>query len=139
MDPFVTEELIIRMQIALSRTNEKKIDDFAKITVGENLEINFMQQIVVKDGQTIKLSPKEVELLRILIQNNGKVVPQETLIQQVWPDSRGDQGKLRVHISRLRQKLELDAHYPRYLQTAYGHGYRFILIHPDKKRFLTYG
>ena len=78
-------------------------------------------------GEQVQLPLKEFELLELLLQNAGRVVTRETLIDRVWgTDYVGDTKTLDVHIKRLRQKLEPDPSHPRLIVTVRGLGYKFI-------------
>lgn len=90
----------------------------------EHLELNFRRPALTVDGDLVALTRKEGELLGLLVQNAGEIVPREVLLQQVWGYSKDIRTRtLDVHIRRLRKKL---ANYgDQYIETIFGVGYRF--------------
>ena len=79
------------------------------------------------DNQTLKLTRKEYELLRLLTRNAGKVLTHDFLLREIWGPAQADQAQyLRVHIGNLRQKLRDDPARPVFILTEPGVGYRFI-------------
>ncbi len=82
-----------------------------------------------KNGQLIELSKTEQRLLRILVENRGRVLPRETLLERVWPDGAQfvEENSLSVTAKRLRDKLEDSPSKPRFLKTVYGIGYTWAV------------
>ncbi|MCI8807282.1 MAG: response regulator transcription factor [Oscillospiraceae bacterium] len=82
-----------------------------------------------KNGQLIELSKTEQRLLRILVENRGRVLPRETLLERVWPDGAQyvEENALSVTVKRLRNKLEDAPSRPRFLKTVYGIGYTWAV------------
>ena len=82
-----------------------------------------------KNGQLIELSKTEQRLLRILVENRGRVLPRETLLERVWPDGAQfvEENSLSVTVKRLRDKLEDSPSKPRFLKTVYGIGYTWAM------------
>lgn len=77
-------------------------------------------------GESVRLTPKEFELLRYLVANEGKTLPHRRLLQAVWGPDYGDETEyLRVFINQLRKKIEPEPGRPRYIQTEPWIGYRF--------------
>ena len=90
------------------------------------MELDFDRQRVTKAGQVIDLAPKEFGLLHALLQNKGRVVTRQLLLDRVWGyDFYGDQQTVNVHIRWLREKVEDDPSDPRRISTVWGVGYRF--------------
>ncbi|MGH9357588.1 MAG: winged helix-turn-helix domain-containing protein, partial [Terriglobia bacterium] len=88
--------------------------------------IDFERRTVEVRGRAIRLTPKEFDLLRLLVANQGKAVPHRSLLQAVWGPDYGEETEyLRVFINQLRKKLEGDPHRPRYIRTEPWVGYRF--------------
>jgi two-component system KDP operon response regulator KdpE len=83
----------------------------------------LVRRIVKLHDNEVRLSPKEYELLRVLVQNAGKVLTHGFLIKQLWTDMT-DPQYLRVYVRQLRQKIEDDPEQPKYLLTETGIGYR---------------
>ena len=82
-----------------------------------------MRRIVRIGDKDVKLSPKEYDLLRLLVQHAGKVLTHKFLLQHLW-DEPTDTQYLRVYVRQLRRKIEADPERPRYLLTETGVGYR---------------
>ncbi len=82
-----------------------------------------------KNGQLIELSKTEQRLLRTLVENRGRVLPRETLLERVWPDGAQyvEENALSVTVKRLRDKLEDAPSRPRFLKTVYGIGYTWAV------------
>jgi DNA-binding response OmpR family regulator len=90
----------------------------------QHLAVNFREQVVLLDGQPVKLRKKEYALLALLVEFAGQVVPRETLLLRVWGYTNAVRTRtLDVHIRRLRSKLKPYA--DRYIETVFGVGYRF--------------
>ena len=92
----------------------------------EYLTFNPVDRRVMIDGELVKLTPTEYNLLALLIKNTGRVLPYRSLLEQVWGwEYIDDVDYLRVYIWHLRRKLEPDPKNPRYVLTEHGVGYRF--------------
>ena len=79
------------------------------------------------DGSAVRLTPTEWHVLEVLVRNQGKLVEQRTLLQEVWgPAYETETNYLRVYLAQLRRKLEPDPAHPRHLLTEPGLGYRFV-------------
>lgn len=97
--------------------------DITEFSQGE-LHIDFRRRKVSVSGEEVHLTPTEYELLRVMIQHAGQVLLHGDLLSRVWGEEyRNDLAILRVNISRLRQKLEVDARQPNYILTVPGVGY----------------
>ena len=96
------------------------------ILVGE-LEIDVPNRSVLLAGERVKLSPHEFDLLRVLAQNEGKLLTHRALLREVWgPSYQAEAHYLHVYVSNLRRKLEPDPASPRYVLTEPGAGYRLV-------------
>jgi two-component system, OmpR family, response regulator RegX3 len=123
--PFSAAELVARLRAVLRRTAEPPPTDEQVLEVGE-VRVDLDRRLVTRNGQPVDLTVKEFELLRLLVENAGKVVRRETLMNQVWdPNWWGSTKTLDVHVSSLRKKLGDDPASPRYLHTLRGVGFRF--------------
>jgi two-component system KDP operon response regulator KdpE len=120
--PFGMDELFARMRAAMRHQLQEQGEP-PLFQVGE-LSVDLVRRIVKLRDQEIKLSPKEYDLLRLLIAHAGKVLTHRFLIQQLWAEPT-DPQYLRVYVRQLRQKLELDPERPQYIRTEIGVGYRF--------------
>jgi two-component system, OmpR family, KDP operon response regulator KdpE len=119
--PFGMDELLARMRAAL-RHQLQTHGERPIFRVGE-LSVDLVRRIVKLGDKEIKLSPKEYELLRILVQHAGKVLTHKFLLNQLWSDLT-DAQYLRVYVRQLRQKIEADPERPHYILTETGIGYR---------------
>lgn len=124
--PFSPRELVARVKAVLRRMEgdkgkEKKNE---RITV-QDLTIDLARHEVLVHNEPVSLTFKEFELLRLLMQNSGRVLTRDVLLDQVWNyDFSGDTRIVDVHISRLRDKIEIDPKNPKYIETVRGVGYR---------------
>lgn len=119
--PFGMKELVARIRVALrhklQQQGEKPI-----FQTGE-LSVDLVKRIVKLGDKEIKLSPKEYDILRVLVQHAGKVLTHQHLLNQVWGGSN-DVQYLRVYVRQLRQKIERTPDQPQYITTETGVGYR---------------
>src|SRR5687768_15713598 len=83
-------------------------------------------RILLKDGETVRLTPKAFETLLVLVQHGVQVVEKEQLLKEVWPDSFVEEGSLSQNIHELRKALGDDSSEPRYIETIPKRGYRFV-------------
>jgi two-component system KDP operon response regulator KdpE len=119
--PFGMDELLARMRAALR--HQLQIHGERPIFRVGDLSVDLVRRIVKVGDKEIKLSPKEYELLRILVQHAGKVLTHRYLLSQLWSDLT-DAQYLRVYVRQLRQKIETDPERPQYILTETGVGYR---------------
>lgn len=121
--PFGSEELMARIRAALRRAAPAEaLPPF----VSGDLKIDFEKRSVLVKGAPVRLTPKEFELLRHLVANQGKAQSHRRLLQAVWGPDYGEETEyLRVFINQLRKKIEPDPRHPRYIHTEPWVGYRF--------------
>jgi phosphate regulon transcriptional regulator PhoB len=123
--PFSVREVLARIRAVLRRSGNRADSDAEEIHV-EHLTINFAKHAVTVDGRPITLSPKEFDLLKILIKNRGRVMTRDLLLDRVWgEDAFVEPRTVDVHIRWLREKIEQDPSHPVLIQTVRGAGYRF--------------
>jgi two-component system, OmpR family, KDP operon response regulator KdpE len=121
--PFGMGELLARIRAALRHRLQAEVDEPVFRSAG--LTVDLTRRIVTVDGREVKLTPKEYDLLRVLVTHAGKVITHQHLLREVWgPGSVHETHYLRVYIGQLRQKLEPDPAQPRYILTEPGVGYR---------------
>jgi two-component system KDP operon response regulator KdpE len=119
--PFGMDELLARMRAALR--HQLQVHGERPIFRVGDLSVDLVRRIV-KIGETeVKLSPKEYDLLRLLVQHAGKVLTHRFLLGELW-DNQTDAQYLRVYIRQVRQKIESDPEQPHYILTETGIGYR---------------
>ncbi|HDQ73135.1 MAG TPA: response regulator transcription factor [Chloroflexi bacterium] len=123
--PFSPRELLARIQRVLRRIGDFSYTLAPAICVDERLIVNFAAQQAIVEGISIELTPTETKILYILMQNAGRVVSTDFFLRRLWPLDQAFEETLRVHIHRLRQKIELEPGKPRYVVTERGTGYRF--------------
>ncbi|MBA2725288.1 MAG: response regulator transcription factor [Actinobacteria bacterium] len=123
--PFNTRELIARIRAVMRRV-AKEAPTPGRVLEGAGVRLDPDRFEVTVRGEEIHLPRKEFELLEILMENAGRVLTRETLIDQIWgPDYFGDTRTLDVHIKRLRAKFEPTPREPKHLITIRGLGYKF--------------
>jgi two-component system, OmpR family, KDP operon response regulator KdpE len=119
--PFGMDELLARMRAAL-RHQLQTHGERPVFRVGD-LSVDLVRRIVKVGDKDVKLSPKEYDLLRVLVQHAGKVLTHKLLLGELWDDLT-DAQYLRVYVRQLRQKIEADPEQPQYILTETGIGYR---------------
>jgi two-component system KDP operon response regulator KdpE len=124
--PFGMDELLARMRAAL-RHQLQTHGERPVFRLGD-LSVDLVRRIVKVGTREVKLSPKEYDLLRVLVQHAGKVLTHKFLLGELWDDLT-DAQYLRVYVRQLRQKIEGDPEQPQYILTETGIGYR--LRSPD--------
>jgi two-component system KDP operon response regulator KdpE len=122
--PFGTEELIARLRAALRRAARGAPDE--PVLRAEGLELDLAAHQVTVNGEVVHLTPTEYELLRVLMQNRGRLMTHRAVLREVWgPGYEDDTQVLRVHVANLRRKIEPAPSSPRHVLTDPGIGYRF--------------
>ena len=119
--PFGMNELVARIRVALRHRLQTQGEK--PVFQTGDLSVDLVRRIVKVEGKEVKLSPKEYEILRVLVQHAGKVLTHRFLLEQVW-DGLTDVQYLRVYVRQLRQKIETAPDQPRYILTETGVGYR---------------
>jgi two-component system KDP operon response regulator KdpE len=119
--PFGTDELLARMRAALR--HQLQVHGERPIFRVGDLSVDLVRRVVKVGIEVVKLSPKEYELLRVLVQHAGKVLTHRFLLGELW-DPLTDAQYLRVYVRQLRQKIEADPERPQYILTETGIGYR---------------
>ena len=122
--PFSISELTARLRAHLRR--HRRLESPSRHLTFGDLMIDLNSQRVVRDGETVQLSPTEFRLLAYLAANAGRVVPHAELIQQLWgPDGARLGPYLKIYVRRLRQKIEPDPAHPQFVHSRHGAGYLF--------------
>ena len=131
--PLNMDELLARVRAVLRRARFREDERVLSttMTIGP-LTIDFGQRQVMLSEQKVVLTPTEYRLLAFLARHSGRIVLQDTLLEQVWGNEYvGEHHLLQVNINRLRHKLEADPAHPRYLLTEPGIGY-MLAPHPEE-------
>jgi two-component system, OmpR family, KDP operon response regulator KdpE len=119
--PFGTDELLARMRAALR--HQLQVQGERPIFHVGDLSVDLVRRIVKLGEREVKLSPKEYDLLRLLVAHAGKVLTHKFLLRELWDDLT-DAQYLRVYVRQLRQKIEANPERPQYILTETGIGYR---------------
>lgn len=124
--PFSPRELIARVRAVLRRSSgEESAETKKQVLKVRDLMLDSEKHLVTLNGRELDLPPKEFELLRILMENPGRVLTREYLLETIWGyEYIGETRTVDVHIRRLRQKIEPDPSQPVYIETVHGFGYR---------------
>lgn len=121
--PFGIEELLARLRAVLRRAAPP---GGPLVDLGDLL-VDLDKRLVTVRGEPVALTPTEFELLRLFVQNEGKLLTHPAILRDVWgPNYRTESNYLHVYVSQLRRKIEADPTRPRYLLTESGAGYRFV-------------
>ena len=119
--PFGMDELLARMRAALR--HQLQAQGERPVFQAGDLCVDLVRRIVKVGDREVKLSPKEYDLLRLLVQHAGKVLTHRFLLKELW-DEPTDTQYLRVYVRQLRRKIEADPERPQYILTDTGIGYR---------------
>ena len=125
--PFNPLEVMARVNAQIRRNNnlisaEKKV---STITIGDVTLDTYNVQVIVRDKE-IELTSIEYGILKLLMENAGRILTKNQIFEAVWNEQfLGGDNTIMVHISRLRDKIELDSRNPVYLKTVRGLGYKF--------------
>ncbi len=124
--PFDHLELLARLRALVRRAAGPSAGSEAAFVRGE-FSLDFTTHEVRVGDEVVRLTSTEYRLLEELVRHAGKILPHQVLLERVWgPEWVADPSYLKVYIRRLRQKLGDDAEAPRYIQTEWGIGYRFL-------------
>jgi DNA-binding response OmpR family regulator len=128
--PFDLRELEARVTAVLSRMPSLDYASEPVVKIDDHLQIDFAHNRLTVGSRAFSLTPTESILLHVLLRNAGRVVENRMLIARVWPSEDVFEDTLRVHMHRLRRKLEADSHHPHYIRTERGIGYMFTIRPP---------
>ena len=125
--PFRLAELQARVRALLRRSGDTSAAPGTSVLAASGVEVDLGARRVTVDGEEVELTPKEYELLVLLLRNAGTVVSRERAMDEVWddPEMVGGSKTLDVHVSSLRRKLGDDPAAPRHVATVRGVGFRF--------------
>ena len=119
--PFGLEELLARMRAALRHRLQQQGE--RPIYRSGDLSVDLVRRVVTVHDKEVKLSPREYDVLHLLVMNAGKVLTHKYILDEIW-GSEGDIQYLRIYIRALRQKLEDEPERPKHILTEQGVGYR---------------
>ena len=121
--PFGMNELVARLRVALRHRLQVQ-GESPLFQVGD-LSVDLVKRVVKVRGEELKLTPKEYDILRLLVQHSGRVLTHRFILDKVWGEVT-DVQYLRVYVRQLRQKIEESPDQPRYILTETGVGYRLL-------------
>jgi two-component system KDP operon response regulator KdpE len=119
--PFGMSELVARIRTALRHRVQEEGGE--PVFHAGDLTVDLIRRRIMRGGEEIKLSPKEYDILRLLVLHAGRVLTHRMILQEVW-GAAGDVQYLRIYVRQLRQKLERDSDRPQLILTETGVGYR---------------
>ncbi len=125
--PFSPRQLVARVEAVLRRSSGESAILAERLSFcGDDIAIDPRTNVVRKAGVPVRLTPRELRILQILMANPGRIFSREELIERVFgEDYKGYDRTVDVHMKNLRRKIETDPSDPRYIRTAHGMGYRF--------------
>jgi DNA-binding response OmpR family regulator len=124
--PYNHQELVARVQAVMRRITKNGKAENPSIRGGQFELLPAELKVVMPGHPPILLTPKEMQVLRMLMEYNGRVVKREQVLVDVWNDNENNSNIVDVYIRRLRMKLEVDAEKPRYIVSVRGIGYKFV-------------
>ena len=127
--PFNPVEMLARVRSQIRRYTKlggnTSVNNENLLTIG-GISLNDASKIVTVDGETVSLSPTEYEILKLLMQNKGRVMSQKEIYESVRNElAFGAENTIAVHIRHLREKIEINPSEPRYIKVVWAHGYKF--------------
>jgi two-component system, OmpR family, KDP operon response regulator KdpE len=123
--PFGLGELLARIRVAMRHSVSSPEQDQSGVFTSGELKVDLLKRQIFIGDREVHLTPIQYRLLTVLIKNAGKVLTHQYLLKEVWgPSYRDNSHYLRIYMSQLRQKLEIDPAQPQYLLTESGIGYR---------------
>ena len=120
--PFSQRELLARINALLRRSNPSNLDD--ELSYKKLIIMNLKTHRVKREGKEVKLNPKEFDLLKLFMENPGKVFSRDQLLDKIWGNINVEPRTVDVHIRRLRKAISRHGH-DAMIQTVRGAGYRF--------------
>ena len=129
--PFVPVEVLARVRSHLRRYDRlgaKPMEDSGTITIG-GIVLDDRAKTVAVDADEVSLTPFEYEILKLLMENPGKVYSTRTIYETVWQENPyGSENAVAVHIRHLREKIEINPSEPRYIKVVWGRGYKMEVL-----------
>jgi two-component system, OmpR family, KDP operon response regulator KdpE len=124
--PFGLDELLARLRVAERRLSSSDGGEQVRTVDVGDFEVDLPNRKVIRDGEPVRLTPREWAILQLLVRNPGRLITQQQMLTKIWgPGYSGETHYLRVYMGQLRRKLEADPARPRHLLTEAGMGYRF--------------
>jgi two-component system KDP operon response regulator KdpE len=124
--PFGLDELLARLRVAERRLTASDGGEQLSVVDAGGFSVDLISQKVTRDGEVVRLTPREWAILQLLVRNPGRLITQQQMLKKIWGPAYGSETQyLRVYMGQLRRKLEADPARPRHLLTEAGMGYRF--------------
>ena len=124
--PFSLHEFLARIKARLRRQNGGDGSAQSEAIAAGDIVLDPSRQSLVVRNRNVSLAPKEFSLLHVLMENRGRVVTRQTLLDKVWGyDFEGEHQTISVHVRWLREKIELDPNNPQHIVTVRSRGYMF--------------
>jgi len=124
--PFDSSELVGRLRACLRRAGQRGDESVEVLFPAASVMLDCGRHELMIDDRVVYLTPKEFEVLRVLVRHPGKVLSRDAILAQVWgPEQVGEPDLVKQYIYRLREKIETDPSSPRFLRTVRGEGYYF--------------
>lgn len=124
--PFGLDELLARLRVAERRLSVSDGGEQPSTVDVGDFSVDLANRKVTRDGQAVRLTPREWAILQLLVRNPGRLITQQQMLKKIWGPAYGSETQyLRVYMGQLRRKLEADPARPRHLLTEAGMGYRF--------------
>lgn len=128
--PFNSREMVARVERVCRRMGDFAYTLQPVVRVDERLSVDFAHQRALVNGRAVAMTSTETKLLYVLMRSAGRVVATDFLLRRLWPSDEVFEDTLRVHVHRLRSKIEPEPSRPRYVVTERGTGYRFPPVSP---------
>jgi DNA-binding response OmpR family regulator len=124
--PFSLAEFMARVKACLRRAEKPQVSECDDPIVAGDITLDPSRHLLLVRGRDVQLAPKEFSLLHVLMENKGRVVTRQMLLEKVWGyDFEGEHQTISVHIRWLREKIEVDPNNPRHIITVRSRGYMF--------------
>jgi two-component system KDP operon response regulator KdpE len=124
--PFGLDELLARLRVAERRLTASDGGEQLSVVDAGGFRVDLINRKVIRDGDVVRLTPREWAILQLLVRNPGRLITQQQMLKKIWGPAYGSETQyLRVYMGQLRRKLEDDPARPRHLLTEAGMGYRF--------------
>jgi DNA-binding response OmpR family regulator len=135
--PVLLPVLVARVRRVLGRIRDGSYASGPSLQIDQRLTVELSHARALVDGEVVSLTPTEAKLMHILMRDAGRTVRTEFLLGRIWPLEEVFEETLRVHVYRLRRKIEIDPKNPSYILTVRGEGYSFPAIRPAEVETAT--
>jgi two-component system alkaline phosphatase synthesis response regulator PhoP len=124
--PFSLAEFMARVKACLRRAEKPQVSERDEPIIAGDITLDPSRHLLLVRGRDVQLAPKEFSLLHVLMENKGRIVTRQMLLEKVWGyDFEGEHQTISVHVRWLREKVEVDPNNPRHIITVRSRGYMF--------------